>query len=48
MERFVFIEAYARTGKLERAKELSAEVMKITPLVKAPLEKLWERIGVIK
>lgn len=45
MERFVFIEAYARTGKLERARELSDEVMKITPLVKAPLDKLWERIG---
>jgi hypothetical protein len=45
MERFVFIEAYARTGKLERARELSDEVLKITPLVQAPLEKLWERIG---
>ena len=45
MERFCFIEAYARTGKMERARELSDEVMKITPLVKAPLDKLWERIG---
>jgi hypothetical protein len=45
MERFVFIEAYAHTGKLERARELSDEVLKITPLVKAPLDKLWERIG---
>lgn len=44
MERFVFIEAYARTGNMERAMELSDEVLRITPLVKAPLEKLWERI----
>jgi tetratricopeptide (TPR) repeat protein len=45
MERFVFIEAYARTGNMERAKELSDEVLRITPLVKAPLDVLWERIG---
>ncbi len=44
MERFVFIEAYAHAGKMERAKELSAETLKITPLVKAPLDMLWERI----
>jgi hypothetical protein len=44
MERFVFIEAYARTGKMDRAKELSEETLRITPLVKAPLEMLWERI----
>ncbi|NMB58069.1 MAG: tetratricopeptide repeat protein [Chloroflexi bacterium] len=44
MERFVFIEAYARTGNLERARELSDEVVKITPQTKAPLDKLWERI----
>jgi len=44
MERFVFIEAYARTGNLERARELSDEVLKITPLTQAPLDKLWERI----
>ncbi len=45
MERFVFIEAYARTGNLDRARELSDEVVKITPLVQAPLDRLWERIG---
>ena len=45
MERFVFIEAYARTGKMDRAKELSEETLRITPLVKAPLNRLWERIG---
>jgi hypothetical protein len=44
MERFVFIEAYANTGNMDRARELSDEVMKITPLTKAPLDKLWERI----
>jgi tetratricopeptide (TPR) repeat protein len=44
MERFVFIEAYARTGNLERARELSDEVLKITPLTKTPLDTLWERI----
>ena len=41
----MFIEAYARTGKMERARELSDETLKITPLVKAPLDKLWERMG---
>ncbi|KPL75149.1 hypothetical protein [Leptolinea tardivitalis] len=45
IERFVFIEAYARSGKMDRARELSEETLKITPLVKAPLDKLWERIG---
>jgi tetratricopeptide (TPR) repeat protein len=45
MERFVFIEAYARTGNMDRAQELSDEVLKITPLTKAPLDKLWDRIG---
>ena len=44
MERFVFIEAYARTGNLERARELSDDVLKITPLTQAPLDTLWERI----
>jgi hypothetical protein len=44
MERFVFIEAYARIGNVERARELSDEVLKITPLTQAPLDKLWERI----
>jgi hypothetical protein len=44
MERLVFIEAYAKTGMMERARELSDETLKITPLVKAPLDKLWERI----
>ena len=44
MERFVFIEAYARTGNLDRARELSDEVLKITPLTQAPLDRLWERI----
>jgi len=44
MERFVFIEAYARSGNMDRARELSDETLKITPLVKAPLDKLWERI----
>lgn len=45
MERFVFIEAYAHTGKMDRARELSDEVLKIAPLAKAPLDKLWERIN---
>ncbi len=45
MERFVFIEAYARIGRLDRSRELSNEVLKIAPLAKAPLDKLWERIN---
>jgi hypothetical protein len=44
MERFVFIEAYAQTGNIDRARELSDEVLEITPLAKAPLDRLWERI----
>ncbi len=44
-ERFVFIEAYAHRGNWPRAIELSRATLQITPLVQAPLCRVWQRIA---
>ena len=46
MERFVFIEADARTGDWAAARKLSKEAYKISPeYVRTPLCRLWARIA---
>ena len=43
-ERFPFIEACAHTAAWPRAVELSREALQITPLMQAPVCRLWQRI----
>jgi hypothetical protein len=43
-ERFPFIEAYANIGNWRRAEELTREAGEITPLISAPICRLWQRI----
>lgn len=46
VERFVFIEAYARTGQWERAAELTAESYRVSRQYVGPLLcRLWERVA---
>ncbi len=43
-ERVVFLEGYARTGKLEKARKLSDQTIAVTPLAGAMLCQTWARI----
>jgi hypothetical protein len=43
-EHFVFIEGYAHVNNWERARELSDQAMKISPIMKPLLCHLWNRI----
>jgi hypothetical protein len=43
-ERVVFLEGYARTGKLEKARKLSDQTIAVTPLAHPMLCQTWARI----
>ncbi len=45
MERLVFIEGYAHVGDWEKARALSLKAAEITPLMRPPLCRLWQRIA---
>jgi hypothetical protein len=44
LERTPFIEGYAHTGNWDSAEELTLESWRVTPLVRWPLCRLWQRI----
>ena len=45
IERFPFIEGYAHTGSWTRALDLSREALAVTPVMKQPVCRLWQRIA---